>query len=42
MKTFEVAFDFKFFIPAVGALQNFSNSNLSQFAKLTIYVLLNM
>lgn len=41
MKTFEVAFDFKF-IPAVCALQNLSNSSLSQFAKPTIYFLQNM
>lgn len=38
MKTFEVAFDFKF-IPAACALQNFLNSSLSQFAKATIYIL---
>lgn len=39
IKSFGVAFDF---ISAVCALQYFSNRSLSQFAKPSIYILLNM
>lgn len=37
MKTFEVAFDFKF-IPAFRLPQNFSSSSLSQLANPAIYL----